>query len=119
MRYLRYAAGLFYTTDLRGTTVPEMAKHPVYGAASLRTLQWGEEVELPNGLVVVDYKTDRATSESEIGNAVDRYRLQAAAYAEVGDFDHAVQTAQKAVQLASASKKSKERDNGFEMRISI
>jgi hypothetical protein len=39
MRYLRYAAGLFYTTDLRGTTVPEMAKHPVYGAASLRTLE--------------------------------------------------------------------------------
>lgn len=39
MRYLRYAAGLFYTTDLRGTIVPEMAKHPVYGAASLRTLE--------------------------------------------------------------------------------
>jgi hypothetical protein len=38
-RYLRYAAGLFYTTDLRGTTVPAMAKHPVYCAVSQRTLE--------------------------------------------------------------------------------
>jgi hypothetical protein len=39
MRYLRYAAGLHYTTDLRGSTLAAMAKHPVYGAVSLRTLE--------------------------------------------------------------------------------
>ena len=38
-------------------------------------------VEGPDGLVVVDYKTDAATSEAEIAAAVERYRLQAASYA--------------------------------------
>jgi len=38
-------------------------------------------VEAPDGLVVVDYKTDAATTDAEIDAAVDRYRLQAASYA--------------------------------------
>jgi len=38
-------------------------------------------VERPDGLVVVDYKTDSARSEAEIAAALDRYELQGAAYA--------------------------------------
>ena len=37
--------------------------------------------ETPDGLVVVDYKTDAVPSETEIEAAVNRYRLQGAAYA--------------------------------------
>jgi ATP-dependent helicase/nuclease subunit A len=37
--------------------------------------------EGPNGLVVVDYKTDAVRTEAEIDAALGRYRLQAAAYA--------------------------------------
>ncbi len=37
--------------------------------------------EGPNGLVVVDYKTDSARSTADIDRAMDRYRLQGAAYA--------------------------------------
>jgi ATP-dependent exoDNAse (exonuclease V) beta subunit len=37
--------------------------------------------ETPDGLVVVDYKTDTVRSDAELDSAVDRYRLQAAAYA--------------------------------------
>ncbi len=38
-------------------------------------------IETPNGLVVVDYKTDTVTSEAEIDAKLDRYELQAASYA--------------------------------------
>ncbi len=38
-------------------------------------------VEGPDGLTVVDYKTDAAASEGELDAKVERYRLQAAAYA--------------------------------------
>ncbi len=38
-------------------------------------------VEGPDGLVVVDYKTDAATTAAEIDAAVEHYRLQAASYA--------------------------------------
>jgi ATP-dependent helicase/nuclease subunit A len=38
-------------------------------------------VDAAGELVVVDYKTDRARSDSELDAAMDRYRLQAAAYA--------------------------------------
>lgn len=37
--------------------------------------------ETPDGLVVVDYKTDTVRSDAEVDAAVERYRLQAAAYA--------------------------------------
>ena len=37
--------------------------------------------ETPEGLVVVDYKTDRLPSEAELNAALERYRLQGAAYA--------------------------------------
>jgi ATP-dependent exoDNAse (exonuclease V) beta subunit len=37
--------------------------------------------ETPEGLVVVDYKTDAVRSDADIDAAVARYRLQAAAYA--------------------------------------
>jgi ATP-dependent helicase/nuclease subunit A len=37
--------------------------------------------ETPEGFVVVDYKTDRVPSEAELDAALDRYRLQGAAYA--------------------------------------
>jgi ATP-dependent helicase/nuclease subunit A len=37
--------------------------------------------ETPEGLVVVDYKTDRLPSEAELDAALERYRLQGAAYA--------------------------------------
>jgi ATP-dependent exoDNAse (exonuclease V) beta subunit len=37
--------------------------------------------EGPDGLVVVDYKTDQVRSDADIDTAVDRYRLQGAAYA--------------------------------------
>ena len=37
--------------------------------------------ETPDGLVVVDYKTDTVRSEADVHAAVGRYRLQAAAYA--------------------------------------
>jgi len=38
-------------------------------------------VETPDGLVVVDYKTDSASSEAEIDAALARYEAQGAAYA--------------------------------------
>ena len=38
-------------------------------------------IERPDGLVVVDYKTDAASTEAQIADALDRYELQAAAYA--------------------------------------
>jgi len=38
-------------------------------------------IETPDGLVVVDYKTDSVSSESEIAAKLDRYELQAASYA--------------------------------------
>jgi ATP-dependent helicase/nuclease subunit A len=37
--------------------------------------------ETPQGLVVVDYKTDNVPNEAGIAEAVARYRLQGAAYA--------------------------------------
>ncbi len=37
--------------------------------------------DTPEGLVVVDYKTDRVVSDAEIDAAMERYRLQGAAYA--------------------------------------
>lgn len=37
--------------------------------------------ESPEGLVVVDYKTDSAPNEAAIAEAMERYRLQGAAYA--------------------------------------
>jgi ATP-dependent exoDNAse (exonuclease V) beta subunit len=37
--------------------------------------------ETPEGLVVVDYKTDSVRDESDIDRAMERYRLQGAAYA--------------------------------------
>lgn len=38
-------------------------------------------IETPDGLVVVDYKTDRANSEREINDKLAAYELQGAAYA--------------------------------------
>jgi ATP-dependent exoDNAse (exonuclease V) beta subunit len=38
-------------------------------------------VRTPEGLVVVDYKTDGVASDAEADEALDRYRLQGAAYA--------------------------------------
>ncbi len=38
-------------------------------------------VETPDGLVVVDYKTDSVASEAEVDAKLDRYSLQGAAYA--------------------------------------
>ena len=38
-------------------------------------------VETPDGLVVVDYKTDAASDDTEVEAAVARYRVQAASYA--------------------------------------
>jgi ATP-dependent helicase/nuclease subunit A len=38
-------------------------------------------IEEPDGLTVVDYKTDAARTEGDLDRAVARYRLQAAAYA--------------------------------------
>jgi ATP-dependent helicase/nuclease subunit A len=38
-------------------------------------------VETPEGLVVVDYKTDRVPDEHELEAALDRYAVQAGAYA--------------------------------------
>jgi ATP-dependent exoDNAse (exonuclease V) beta subunit len=37
--------------------------------------------EAPEGLVVVDYKTDAVRSEAEVAAALDRYTPQGAAYA--------------------------------------
>lgn len=39
MQWLRFSAGLYYTTDFQGTTVEKMAKHPIYGAVKLTTLR--------------------------------------------------------------------------------
>ena len=38
-------------------------------------------VETPEGLVVIDYKTDTVSSEAEVDAKLDRYELQAASYA--------------------------------------
>lgn len=38
-KYLRYAAGIYYTTDLRGCSVLEMTKHPIYGVVPIGTLE--------------------------------------------------------------------------------
>ncbi len=38
-------------------------------------------IEGPDGLQIVDYKTDRAATEGDLDQALDRYRLQGAAYA--------------------------------------
>ena len=38
-------------------------------------------VETPEGLVVIDYKTDTVASEAEVDAKLDRYELQGAAYA--------------------------------------
>ncbi len=38
-------------------------------------------VETPDGLVIVDYKTDSVTNEAEVDAKLDRYSLQGAAYA--------------------------------------
>jgi len=38
-KYLRYAAGIYYTTDLRGCSLVDMTKHPIYGVVPLRTLE--------------------------------------------------------------------------------
>ena len=37
--------------------------------------------ETPEGLVVVDYKTDEAGSDEQVRSAMERYELQGAAYA--------------------------------------
>ena len=38
-------------------------------------------IDTPEGLLVVDYKTDLVTSDADIADKLDRYRVQAAAYA--------------------------------------
>ncbi|MFN8052847.1 MAG: UvrD-helicase domain-containing protein [Acidimicrobiales bacterium] len=40
-------------------------------------------IERPDGLVIVDYKTDSAATEHQIDAALDRYELQGASYAAV------------------------------------
>ncbi len=37
-RYLRWSAGLYYTTDLQGSTLERMSKHPFFGKMSFQTL---------------------------------------------------------------------------------
>lgn len=45
-KYLRYAAGIYYATDLNGCTVESLAKHPIYGTVGLKRLQaWCTEDE--------------------------------------------------------------------------
>lgn len=37
-KYLRFSAGVYYTTDLQGVTVAQMSKHPIYSCVSRKTL---------------------------------------------------------------------------------
>lgn len=43
-RYLRWATGLHYTTDMKGATLEYMSKHPFFGKVSLDTLiRWSSQ----------------------------------------------------------------------------
>lgn len=43
-RYLRWSAGLYYTTDLRGVTFEQMSRHPFFGKVSMDTLaRWSTQ----------------------------------------------------------------------------
>ena len=37
--YLRYSAGIYYTTDMKGCTVEDLTRHPIYGVVPFRTLE--------------------------------------------------------------------------------
>jgi len=44
--YLRYAAGVYYTTDLHGCSLTDMTKHPIYGVIPYGTLEyWSKQDE--------------------------------------------------------------------------
>lgn len=43
-RYLRYCAGMYYTTDLRGCTILQLSKHPMFKIVPIDTLgRWAGE----------------------------------------------------------------------------
>lgn len=43
-RYLRYAAGMYYTTDLRGCTLEQLHRHPMFRVMSFHTIaKWAVE----------------------------------------------------------------------------
>lgn len=43
-RWLRWTAGMYYTTDLRGCTIDQLSKHPMFKVVGLRTLAtWSTE----------------------------------------------------------------------------
>jgi hypothetical protein len=43
-QYPRFAAGMYYTTDLKGTTIERLKRHPMWSKYSLPTLQmWSRE----------------------------------------------------------------------------
>ncbi len=78
-RYLRWSGGLYYTTDLRGTTLEQMAKHPYFGKVTFNTLanwstqdrwverrqqnldQWRRLIENKIGSELVKARTEQLT----------------------------------------------------------
>lgn len=74
--YLRYSAGIFYTTDLGGCTLDDMLRHPIYRDVPRRTLEfwsqhdkWGERRKA----VRADWQK---IIEDRIGNELAKARAQ-------------------------------------------
>lgn len=75
-QYIRFAAGLYYTTHIRGTTIEQMSKHPLYGRVSYSTLEswskkdrWGERRQ-------ENMRRWREALESTIGSELLKARVK-------------------------------------------
>jgi len=74
--YLRYAAGIYYSTDLNACTVDEMAKHPVYGTVPLyRLKRWSWEDEWLK-MREANKEKWRQRIEAAIGNKLAQARVR-------------------------------------------
>ncbi len=101
-QFLRFSAGLYYTTDLQGTTMAQMAKHPLFGTVSVDTLanwstqdrwvdrrrqnlsNWRRTIENKIGSELVKLRTDQLaemrTVFDKMMGKLTRGRLQAKSY---------------------------------------
>lgn len=75
-RWLRWAAGMYYTTDLRGCTIEQLAKHPMFKIVSIYTLaEWSQEDRWVDRRRV-NLEQWRRAIENKIGSEVVRAQTE-------------------------------------------
>lgn len=73
-QFLRFSAGLYYTTDLNGPSMAQMAKHPVFGKVTIDTLYYWSTQDRWVERRRVNIDNWRRTMENKIGNELVKMR---------------------------------------------